>query len=61
MLNTTPGEDMRRHQIDQLIIKSYLLSTRAENLQDSLPEEKKFLDFEKTTGNSIWRGWRLIW
>ena len=44
--HTTPGEDMRRHQIDQLIIKSYLLSTRAENLQDSLPEEKKFLDFE---------------
>ena len=44
--HTTHGEDMRRHQIDQLIIKSYLLSTRAENLQDSLPEEKKFLDFE---------------
>lgn len=44
--HTTPGEDVRRHQIDQLIIKSYLLSTRAENLQDSLPEEKKFLDFE---------------
>ena len=39
---------MRRHQIDQLIIKSgpRWKFTRAENLQDSLPEEKKFLDFE---------------
>lgn len=44
--HTTPGEDVRRHQIDQLIIKSYLLSTRAENLQDSLPKEKKLPDFE---------------
>lgn len=43
---TTPGDDKRRHQIDQLIIKSYLLSTRAENLQDSLPDEKKIHGFE---------------
>lgn len=43
--HTTPGEDMRRHQIDQLIIKSYLLSTRAENLQDSLPGRKEISGF----------------
>lgn len=43
---TTPGDDSRRHQMDQLIIKSYLLSTRAEDLQDSLPEMQKFSGFE---------------
>ena len=43
---TTPGDDSRRHQVDQLIIKSYLLSTRAEDLQDSLPELQKISGFE---------------
>ena len=45
-IHTTPGDDSRRHQIDQLIIKSYLLSTRAEDLQESLPEMQKYSDFE---------------
>lgn len=45
-IHTTPGDDSRRHQIDQLIIKSYLLSTRAEDLQESLPEMQKHSDFE---------------
>lgn len=45
-IRTTPGDDSRRHQIDQLIIKSYLLSTRAEDLQESLPEMQKYSDFE---------------
>lgn len=45
-IHTTPGDDSRRHQIDQLIIKSYLLSTRAEDLQASLPEMQKYSDFE---------------
>lgn len=45
-IHTTPGDDSRRHQIDQLIIKSYLLSTRAEDLQGSLPEMQKYSDFE---------------
>ena len=44
--NTIPGDDSRRHQIDQLIIKSYLLSTRAEDLQQSLPELQKISEFE---------------
>ena len=44
--NTTPGDDSRRHQVDQLIIKSYLLSTRAEDLQESLPEMQKISGFE---------------
>ena len=45
--NTTPGDDYRRHQMDQLIIKSYLLSTRAEDLQESLPEMQKISEFEE--------------
>ncbi|WP_294786744.1 FUSC family protein [uncultured Eubacterium sp.] len=44
--NTTPGDDYRRHQMDQLIIKSYLLSNRVEDLQESLPEIQKFSGFE---------------
>lgn len=44
--NTTPGDDSRRHQMDQLIIKSYLLSTRAEDLQESLPKMQKISGFE---------------
>ena len=43
---TIPGDGYRRHQVDQLIIKSYLLSTRAEDLQESLPEMQKISGFE---------------
>ncbi len=43
---TTPGDGRRRHQVDQLIIKSYLLSNRAEDLQNSLPPEQKIDGFE---------------
>jgi uncharacterized membrane protein YccC len=45
--HTTPGDDMRRKEIDQRIIKSYMLSKRLEALHESLPKEEQLVDFEE--------------
>ncbi len=44
--NTVPGDGVRRKEIDQRIIKSYMLSKRLESLHESLPEKDQLVDFE---------------
>lgn len=44
--NTVPGDGVRRKEIDQRIIKSYMLTKRLEALHESLPEEEQLVDFE---------------
>lgn len=44
--NTVPGDGVRRKEIDQRIIKSYMLSKRLEALHESLPAEDRLVDFE---------------
>ena len=47
---TTPGDENRRFQIDQCIIKSYLIFNRLENMQQTLPEEDRipgYREFEE--------------
>ena len=44
--STVLDEEERHHQIDQLIVKSYLLSKRLENLHATLPKEEQSNDFE---------------
>ena len=55
LAHTTPGDEERRFQIDQRIVKSYLIFKRLENMQETLPEkdcipnyrefEEKHIDF----------------
>ena len=47
---TSPGDEERRFQLDQCIIKSYLIFKRLENMQQPLPEEDRipgYREFEK--------------
>lgn len=41
----SPGSEERRRQIDQRIIKSYLLSKRLETLHNTLPPQERDMDY----------------
>ena len=45
--HTAPGDENRRFQIDQRIIKSYLIFKRLENMQETLPEKDQIPDYRK--------------
>ena len=45
--NYAPGDENRRFQIDQRIIKSYLIFKRLENMQETLPEKDQIPDYRK--------------
>lgn len=47
LAHTTPGDENRRFQIDQRIVKSYLIFKRLENMQETLPEKDQIPEYEK--------------
>ncbi len=51
--HTSPGDGVRRKEIDQRIIKSYMLSKRLESLHDSLPEKEQLAEFKELQKNHM--------
>lgn len=59
-IHTTPGDDSRRHQIDQLIINP-ICSLHARKICRNLCRKCRNIPTLRMQGNSIWNFWLPIW